>query len=237
MKDQLTESYTVFISNDTKKPSNSFMTYVKSLESSGKMEYDSTDKSTMFMFKDKKEAMSFKHKSVSEFGSWAVELESVNEIKSQFVQNLLESVYEKLDENSLESMKIILIKMLVDEFDYKLKDAEKTVEKMNDKEVTSEYKKFTKKGFINEGKNDYVIYHSTYTSAIEEALSFAKKNGYSTNEDETFDIIGAGPKKPSDGKTNKLTIPLYKNDKPQRKSLHIQVYGMGNRYELNMYIS
>ncbi len=45
-----------------------------------------------------------------------------------------------------------------------------------------------------------------------------------------------GPKKPSEGKTNKFSIELSKDGKPSRKQLHIQVYGMRNSYELNAYI-
>ena len=46
-----------------------------------------------------------------------------------------------------------------------------------------------------------------------------------------------GPRKPDEGKTNRITISLKKNDKEQKKSLHIQVYGMKEKYELNCYIN
>jgi hypothetical protein len=45
-----------------------------------------------------------------------------------------------------------------------------------------------------------------------------------------------GPKKPSEGKTNRFSIELSKDGKPSRKLLHIQVYGMRDTYELNAYI-
>jgi hypothetical protein len=45
-----------------------------------------------------------------------------------------------------------------------------------------------------------------------------------------------GPRKPSEGKTNKFHLSLRKDFKPQKKMLHIQVYGMKNSYELNAYI-
>lgn len=99
---------------------------------------------------------------------------------------------------------------------------------------------------IEEGKkSDYVIYHNSYTEAVQEITAFAKKNGY-TLDDETdsedigaqmYDVVGRGPRKPSDGVTNSFHFKLYKNNKQQRKNLHAQVYGMGNRFELNMYIS
>ena len=89
---------------------------------------------------------------------------------------------------------------------------------------------------INE-KAEYKLLHDTYTSAIDEALEYAKVKGYDYSTDETFDKIGNGPKKPSEGKTNRFTIELTKNNKPVRQALHIQVYGMKNKYELNCYIS
>ena len=83
----------------------------------------------------------------------------------------------------------------------------------------------------------YQVYHKTYTSAIQTALEYAKKAGYDFDEEETSTKIGLGPKKPSEGKTNRFIISLTKGGKPQRKALAIQVYGMRSAYELNVYIS
>lgn len=91
-------------------------------------------------------------------------------------------------------------------------------------------------GVVNEGKPDYEVYHKTYTSAIQAALDYAKKEGYDYDEEETAREIGMGPRKPSEGKTNKFHLSLKKNFKEQKKMLHIQVYGMKNSYELNAYI-
>jgi hypothetical protein len=100
-------------------------------------------------------------------------------------------------------------------------------------------------GYLREGKKDYVIYHGTYTEAVQEIERFAKKNGYTLDDEsepedigaQMYDVVGRGPRKPSGGKTNSLHFKLYKNNKEQRKNLHAQVYGDGNRFELNMYIS
>lgn len=79
---------------------------------------------------------------------------------------------------------------------------------------------------------------STMTAAIDFAIKDTEKKGYTLDDDEQFQKIGTGPKKPSEGKTNRYTLTLYKNGKEQRKALHIQIYGMGERgYELNYYIS
>jgi len=109
------------------------------------------------------------------------------------------------------------------------------------------------KDILNEGK--YTVYHKSYTSAINTALEWAEKQGYEYDKEETASTIGMGPKKPSEGKTNRFSISLTKGGKPQRKALHIQVYNMGtfkrnsdgsqtrslyggnNEYELNAYIS
>ena len=89
---------------------------------------------------------------------------------------------------------------------------------------------------IKEAKSDYEIYHKSYTSAINAAKAYAEKKGYEINDDDSFRQIGMGPRKPSEGKTNKFSIELSKDGKVQRKKLQIQVYGMRNSYELNAYI-
>lgn len=91
--------------------------------------------------------------------------------------------------------------------------------------------------FLIESKNDYQVYHNTYSSAVNAALEYVKSKGYDPDEDDVWNQISTGPTKPAAGKTNKATISLVKNGKPQRKALHIQIYGTGTRYELNTYIS
>jgi len=95
---------------------------------------------------------------------------------------------------------------------------------------------FPSKKVVSEAKSDYEVYHKSYTSAIEAARNYAEKKGYEINNDDAFTKIGVGPRKPSPGKTNRFSIELTKDGKPQRKMLHIQVYGMKNSYELNAYI-
>ena len=87
-------------------------------------------------------------------------------------------------------------------------------------------------------RSDYQIYQNQYSSAIDTALEYAKNEGYEYDEEQVAKQVGLGPKKPSPGNTNRFSIELTKNGKPQRKQLHIQVFGTPNRnYELNMYIS
>ena len=91
-------------------------------------------------------------------------------------------------------------------------------------------------------ESKYEVYHSTYTSAIQAAEKFAKKQGYDLDPEEMATEIGMGPGKPKGGKTVKHSLGLFKNGAPIRgkKRLQIQVYDRGqtgNRYELNCYIS
>lgn len=80
------------------------------------------------------------------------------------------------------------------------------------------------------------VYHKTFSSAVQLAKSTAENKGYTINDDEWFNKVSTGPKKPSDGKTNRYSIELFKGTKLQRKQLHIQVYNTGYNYELNFYI-
>ena len=91
---------------------------------------------------------------------------------------------------------------------------------------------------VNESKKDNDdIYHKTYTSAINAGLEYAEKKGYTYDQDEVASEIGMGPKKPKEGDTNRFTISLKKDDKEQKKALHIQIYGIKEKYELNCYIN
>ena len=87
-----------------------------------------------------------------------------------------------------------------------------------------------------ESAKNNVVYHNSYSDAVSEILAFAIKNGFATSEDDVFTQISSGPKKPSEGVTNKFHLDLYKDEKLSKKKLHAQVYGTGDKYELNMYI-
>ena len=102
------------------------------------------------------------------------------------------------------------------------------------------FKKYLKEA---QKKSDYEIYHDSYTSATQTAIDFAIRNGYLTDDEETFKKIGTGPAKPGRGKTNRIDIKLYKGEvgdlKKTKRVLHFQVYNREtnkNTYELNAYI-
>ena len=86
--------------------------------------------------------------------------------------------------------------------------------------------------------SEYTVYHKSYTGAREEIEAYVKRKGFQLDPEEVFMTISTGPKKPSDGHTNRFTLLLYKNNLPAKKGVSIQVYGRGDvesPYELNMY--
>jgi len=91
--------------------------------------------------------------------------------------------------------------------------------------------------FLNEDKHDFAVYHNSYQSAVSSALDYIEKTGYTAVEDDVWKEISMGPKKPKDGVTNKMSIGLLKSGKLVKKMAHIQIYGMGKKYELNVYIN
>jgi hypothetical protein len=84
---------------------------------------------------------------------------------------------------------------------------------------------------------NFEVYHNTFSSAVQTAQQYAESKGYTIDENEWFNQIATGPKKPEAGKTNRYSVSLIANGKPSNKTLNIQVYNMGNRYELNCYIA
>jgi len=87
-------------------------------------------------------------------------------------------------------------------------------------------------------KASYETYHNSFSAACSEVIEFAKKRGYEINENDWFNQVSTGPRKPDPGKTNRYSIELMKENLPTKKYLHFQVYGMeGGKYELNAYIN
>lgn len=97
-------------------------------------------------------------------------------------------------------------------------------------------------GFIGlnpkQNKDNYQIYHNSFSSATSEAHNYAERNGLEVDEDEWFNQVSTGyPGKPKEGETRKFSIPLKGGKGKKEKYLHFQVYGMENgKYELNSYI-
>lgn len=84
---------------------------------------------------------------------------------------------------------------------------------------------------------NYQVYHKSYSGAVRTALEYAESKGYKVVDEDVWNKISMGKKKPSEGKTNRFSIGLTKGGKDQKKMLHVQIYGMKNSYELNAYIN
>ena len=78
----------------------------------------------------------------------------------------------------------------------------------------------------------YDLYHKTFSDAMQHAYDYAKKKlGITVDPKEIDNKVATGPRKPSEGKTNKYRL------KGKGGNLQIQVYNKGGSkpFELNMY--
>lgn len=108
---------------------------------------------------------------------------------------------------------------------------------MTPSSIQKAYKKYV---IERKGVPTYEIYHKSYSDAMQSAKSFAKGSGYEVDEDDWYNQVTTGPRKPSKDKVNRFSILLIKNGKEQKKRLQIQVtnLGTGGRpFELNAYIA
>ena len=78
----------------------------------------------------------------------------------------------------------------------------------------------------------YEIFHKDFSSAMQHATAFAKSKGQPIKKDEIDNKVATGPRKPSKGKENSYTLETEKG-----KRWSVQVYNMGNKFELNMYLT
>ena len=78
----------------------------------------------------------------------------------------------------------------------------------------------------------YDIFHKDFSSAMQHATAFAKSKGQPIKKDEIDNKVATGPRKPSPGKENSYTLETEKG-----KRWSVQVYNMGSKFELNMYLT
>ena len=96
--------------------------------------------------------------------------------------------------------------------------------------VNASYEEFGEEFALDEAK--YELYHKDFSSAMQHAYKMAKKlHGITISPDEISDKVATGPRKPSEGKTNKYRLEGDKG------GIQIQVYNKGGSkpFELNMY--
>ena len=101
---------------------------------------------------------------------------------------------------------------------------------------------------INESQLNFItenidpeVYFPTFTAAVQHARERVESRGFVVDDDDWWNEVNTGQGRPKEGNTTRMTIGLYKNEKPQRKALHMQVYNRGNQidnnYELNYYVA
>ncbi len=79
----------------------------------------------------------------------------------------------------------------------------------------------------------YRIYHQYYSEVIAEILTHTEKLGFKLDSESVWNQITTGAGKPGVGETQKLHLEIIGS----KKQVHAQVYGMGEKYELNMYVN
>jgi len=84
----------------------------------------------------------------------------------------------------------------------------------------------------------YTLYHKSYTDAINHALSHHQKSGLHVSDDDRFQHVGVGSKKPSEGNTTSVSMPAT-HTSGKKHMVHVQVFNKGGThpYELNTYSS
>ena len=99
-----------------------------------------------------------------------------------------------------------------------------------DSEYEAVAKKLGEEVELDEAKYD--LYHKDFSSAMQHSYKMAKKlYGITVDPKEIDDKVASGPRKPSEGKTNKYRL------KGDKGAIQVQVYNKGGSkpFELNMY--
>ena len=155
---------------------------------------------------------------------------NIGDLYKQVKLNEQEIIERKLTSQELEDREKIAKKLPMDDFKKRYgKDA------MAVKMATAT--NIVKKKSQNETMEDelgekYDLYHSTFSGAMQHAYDYAKKKmGITVDPKDIDSKVATGPKKPSEGKTNKYRL------KGKGGNLQIQVYNKGGSkpFELNMY--
>jgi len=129
----------------------------------------------------------------------------------------------ELDEGRMKELHGYIEKgMSAQEIAKKMKLDVKTIKSLMDETELDEAKSAT----------GYEIFHKDFSSAMQHATAFAKSKGQPIKKDEIDNKVATGPKKPSKGKENSYTLETEKG-----KRWSVQVYNMGNKFELNMYLT
>jgi len=101
------------------------------------------------------------------------------------------------------------------------------------------------KTFINEAPK-YPLYHKNFTNAVDAAVAYAEKGGYTVDPEDLSDALsqakdsGGGVltrARPAKNKTTVVAVPVSKKGKKSKSYLQIQIANLDDkRYELNTYV-
>ena len=170
----------------------------------------------------------------------------MREAREEMLQSLNESVIDKVKEIASKKSAKKIDGVMVDSFTAsaisqiydKVNDANK--KKMDSLPITKladlAFKLMQKSEFVPEevelDEASYALYHKDFSSAMQHAYKMAKKMyGITIDPKEIDDKVASGPRKPSEGKTNKYRL------KGDKGAIQVQVYNKGGSkpFELNMY--
>ena len=102
------------------------------------------------------------------------------------------------------------------------------------------------KTFFNEAPK-YPLYHKNFTNAVDAAVAYAEKRGYTVGILKTCPMLSHKPRipvvgvlsraRPAKNKTTVVAVPVSKNGKKSKSYLQIQIANLDDRrYELNTYV-
>ena len=141
-----------------------------------------------------------------------------------FTASAIMQIYDKVNDKNKKTMENLLK-------DGKKADIVKLM-KFAMSKVNAEYvpEDFEEEVELDEAKYD--LYHKDFSTAMQHAYKMAKKMyGITIDPKEIDDKVASGPRKPSEGKTNKYRL------KGDKGAIQVQVYNKGGSkpFELNMY--
>tara|TARA_R110002167_G_scaffold293532_2_gene498219 strand:- start:1320 stop:1628 length:309 start_codon:yes stop_codon:yes gene_type:complete len=85
---------------------------------------------------------------------------------------------------------------------------------------------------VSYSSSGYILYHQSFSDAIQHALTVSSKKGYPVSDHVVDDRIGLGVRKPSCNETNSYILPTNK-----KAYLYVQIANLDDKhFELNMYI-
>ena len=157
---------------------------------------------------------------------------SISDLYKQVKLNEQEIIERKLTSQELEDREKIAKKLPMDDFKKRYGKDAMAVKMATATNIVKKKSREEDVELIQKVDEKYDLYHSTFSDAMQHAYDYAKKKlGITVDPKEIDSKVATGPKKPSEGKTNKYRL------KGKGGNLQIQVFNKGGSkpFELNMY--